>query len=75
MQRLTEIDTSNVFETLKLISPIKPVEFLIRLGASETAGAISIHFEGDGWKLSGIQLPSAATELLAQNLVNSKGRG
>ena len=74
MQRLSEIDTSKVFETLKRISPIKPVEFLIVLGDGENAGGVSIHFEGTGWKLSGIQLPSAAVQVLAQNLVNSKGR-
>jgi hypothetical protein len=56
------------------ISPTKPVEFMIRLGESENTGGVSIHFEGNGWKLSGIQLPAAAVQLLAQNLVNSKGR-
>jgi hypothetical protein len=74
MRRLTEIDTSNVFETLMRISPIKPVEFMIRLGETESAGGVSIHFEGNGWKLSGIQLPAAAVQVLAQDLVNSKGR-
>jgi Protein of unknown function (DUF2939) len=74
MLRLTEIDTSNVFETLMRISPIKPVEFMIRLGETESAGGVSIHFEGNGWKLSGIQLPAAAVQVLAQDLVNSKGR-
>lgn len=74
MVRLTEIDTSKVFETLKRISPVKPTEFLIRFGENESAGGISLHFEGDGWKLSGIQLPAAAVQVLAQDLVNSKGR-
>lgn len=74
MQRLSDIDTSRVFETLKRISPVKPVEFLIRLGEAENAGSISIHFEGNGWKLSGIQLPNTAVQVLAQSLVNSRGR-
>jgi hypothetical protein len=74
MQRLTEIDTSRIFETLARISPIKPVEFAIRLGHSETDGSVSIHFEGDGWKLSGVQLPAAALEALGRSLVNSRGR-
>jgi hypothetical protein len=74
MQRLSDIDTSRVFETLKRISPVKPVEFLIRLGEAENAGGINFHFEGNGWKLSGIQLPSAAVQVLAQSLVNSRGR-
>lgn len=72
MRSLSEIDTSNVFETLKRISPIKPVELMISLGEGESAGGISIHFEGDGWKLSGIQLPSAAVQGLAQNLINKR---
>lgn len=67
-------DTSKVFETVKRISPIKPVEFLIVLGDGENDGGVSIHFEGTGWKLSGIQLPTAVVQMLAQNLVNSKGR-
>jgi hypothetical protein len=36
--------------------------------------AISIHFEGTGWKLSGINLPLAAVEVLAQSLMDSKRR-
>jgi hypothetical protein len=74
MQRLTEIDTSKVLETLRRISPTKPVEFLIRLGKIEDRGGVSLHFEGNGWKLSGIQLPKAAVQLLAENLVKTKGR-
>ena len=74
MMRLTEIDTSKVLETLMRISPIKPVELMIRLGETASAGGVSIHFEGNGWKLSGIQLPVAAVQVLAQDLINSKGR-
>jgi hypothetical protein len=33
-----------------------------------------MHFEGDGWKLSGIQLPAVTVQVLAQELVNNKGR-
>lgn len=74
MQRLTEIDTSKVVQTLGRISPTKPVEFLIRLGKIEDDGGVSLHFEGNGWKLSGIQLPKAAVQVLAENLVKTKGR-
>jgi hypothetical protein len=74
MRGLSEIDTSNLFAMLSRISPIKPVEFLVRLGDSENAGGVSIHFEGNGWKLSGIQLPTAAVQVLAQSLIDGKGR-
>jgi hypothetical protein len=74
MVRLTEIDASKISDVLTRISPIKPVEFMIRLGETESAGGISLHFEGDGWKLSGIQLPAAAVQVLAQDLVNSRRR-
>lgn len=74
MQSLSAIDTSRIIETLRRISPTKPVEFLIRLGNSESAGGVSLHFEGNGWKLSGIQLPSAAVRVLAQDLIKTKGR-
>ena len=74
MMRLTEIDASKISDVLTRISPIKPVEFMIRLGETESAGGISLHFEGDGWKLSGLQLPAAAVQVLAQDLVNSRRR-
>ena len=70
--RLIDIDTSNVIDTLRRILPVKPVEFFVRLGPRDSAGGISLHFEGNGWKLSGIELPSAAVEALAQNLVNRR---
>jgi hypothetical protein len=68
MQRLSEIDTSKIFEMLSRLSIVKPVEFLIRLGDDEASGGISLHFEGDGWKLSGVQLPVTAVQALAQSL-------
>jgi len=72
MPRLIDIDTSNVLETLQRISLVKPVELFVRLGPQDSAGGISLHFEGNGWKLSGIELPSTAVEVLAQNLVNRR---
>jgi hypothetical protein len=74
MQRLGELDTSKVFELMSHLSLIKPVEFLIRFGDSESSGGISLHFEGNGWKLSGVQLPAAAVQALAQSLPENKGR-
>ncbi|MDP3689501.1 DUF2939 domain-containing protein [Bradyrhizobium sp.] len=72
MRSLSELDTSNVLETLRGMSLIKPVELMFSLGEGENAGGVSLHFEGDGWKLSGIQLPSAAVQVLAQNLINKR---
>lgn len=71
MQGLTEIDTTKVLETLKRISPTKPVEFQIRLGRNDYEGGVSLHFEGTGWKLSGIQLPNAAVQARGENLVKT----
>ena len=68
MYQLTELDTSDLLETLKRISPTKLGEFAIRYGDSE----ISLHFEGIGWKLSGIRLPAHAAQVLANSLVNSR---
>ena len=73
MQRLSELDPSNIIQVLNRLSPVKPVELLVRLGDTESAGGVSIHFEGNGWKLSGIQLPAAAAQVLAQSLID-KGR-
>ena len=50
------------------ISPVKLVEFAILLGDDRDSGSISLHFEGDGWKLSGVQLPAAALRALAESL-------
>ena len=74
MQRLSEIDTSRLLQLLGRLTPTKPVEFLVRLGETESAGAISMHFEGNGWKLSGLELPTTALQVLAQSLVDGKGR-
>jgi hypothetical protein len=74
MQRLSELDPSNIIQVLNRLSPVKPVEFLVRLGDTESAGGVSIHFEGNGWKLSGIQLPAATAQVLAQSLIDNKGR-
>jgi Protein of unknown function (DUF2939) len=74
MQRLSEIDTSRLLQLLGRLTPTKPVEFLVRLGETESAGAISMHFEGSGWKLSGLELPTTALQVLAQSLVDGKGR-
>jgi Protein of unknown function (DUF2939) len=74
MQRLSELDTSKIFETISRLSIIKPVEFLIRLGDNENSAGVSIHFEGNGWKLSGIQLPATAVQALAQVLSENKDR-
>jgi Protein of unknown function (DUF2939) len=74
MQPLSAINTSSALEILKRISPVKLVEFFVRVGENDRAGGVSFHFEGTGWRLSGVELPSAAVEILAQSLMNSKGR-
>ena len=74
MLRLSELDTSKLSDVLSRLGFVKPVEFSVRLGDTLGAGGISLHFEGNGWKLSGIQLPTAAVQVLAQSLVDSKGR-
>jgi hypothetical protein len=65
MIALAGIDTSKVLESLGRLSLVKPVELSIRLGDQEGAGGISLHFEGNGWKLSGLNLPTRAVEELA----------
>jgi hypothetical protein len=74
MYRLTGIDTSKVLDVLKRLSLVKPVEFSFRLGDTNDGGAVTLHFAGDGWKLSGIQLPTTALQGLADSLIETKGR-
>jgi hypothetical protein len=71
---LTALDTSQLFGTLGRFSIIKPVEFSVRIGDDHAAGAINHHFEGDGWKLSGLSLPAKAVERLAMR-ISLPGKG
>ena len=64
---LASLDTSTL-RLLSRISPVKLVEFAIMLGDDRDSGGVSLHFEGDGWKLSGIQLPATALRALAESL-------
>ena len=66
------LDTSKVLATLGRLSLVKPVELSVRLGDDEGAGSISLHFEGNGWKLSGLNLPARAVEELAMGLPETK---
>ena len=68
MGQLSQVTPSKLVETVTRIRPVNPVEFSLQLGSGQDAGAISLHFEGDGWKLSGIQLPSAVLETLSRHL-------
>jgi hypothetical protein len=74
MQPFSAINASSALEVLKRISPVKPVEFFVRVGETKSAGGVSFHFEWTGWKLSGVELPSSVIEALAQSLVSSRGR-
>jgi Protein of unknown function (DUF2939) len=74
VQSLTQIDTSRILEMLSRISLVKPVELFVRLGDPDSGGGVSLHFEGTGWKLSGVQLPAAAVDALARDLMKSKGK-
>jgi hypothetical protein len=64
---LANLDTS-VLRLLGRISPVKLVELAILLGDDQDSGAVHLHFEGDGWKLSGVQLPAATLRALAESL-------
>jgi hypothetical protein len=62
------IDTTKVLRSLSRLSLVKPVELSVRLGDEEGTGAISLHFAGNGWKLSGLNLPTRAVQELAKGL-------
>jgi hypothetical protein len=68
MPALAGLDFSNTFGILRRLSPVKIVEFEIALGNDASFGAISLHFEGNGWKLSGVDLPAKAERALAETL-------
>ena len=68
MGQLSQVAPSKLLETAKRIRLVNPVEFSLQLGSGQDAGGISLHFEGDGWKLSGIRLPSAVLDALSRHL-------
>ena len=74
LQRLSDLDASGAWQKIGRLSFVKPVEFQVRLGDGDDAGGIGLHFEGFGWKLSGVQLPAAAIEALVRHLADKNGR-
>ncbi len=74
LQRLSDLDARGVLQKIGRLSFVKPVEFQVRLGDGHDAGGISLHFEGFGWKLSGVRLPDAVIEALVQRLSDKSGR-
>ncbi len=68
MPALAGLDVSNTLGILRRLSPVKFVEFEMALGNDVLSGAISLHFDGPGWKLSGVNLPARAVRALAETL-------
>jgi hypothetical protein len=68
MGQLSRVAPSKLLETAKRIRPVSPVAFSLQLGSGQDAGGISLHFKGAGWKLSGVQLPSAVLDALSRQL-------
>ena len=72
MGQLSQVTPSKLVETARRIKPVNPVEFSLQLGSGQDAGAISLRFEGDGWKLSGVQLPSVVLDALSRHLPSQR---
>jgi hypothetical protein len=68
MGSLSQVVPAKLLETVKRIRLVSPVEFSLQLGSGQDAGGISLRFEGDGWKLSGIRLPGAVLDALSRQL-------
>ena len=66
--RFSQLDLSNIGNLFGRISVIKPVEIAVSLGEGDMQGGVSIHFEGDQWRLSGVQLPPKVIQELAAAL-------
>ncbi|MGB8402316.1 DUF2939 domain-containing protein [Bradyrhizobium sp.] len=68
---LTDLQTANWLSLLGRVNLIQPVLLGIRVSDNsdpENYAAINLHFEGGGWKLSGIELPKAIVRTLAASL-------
>jgi hypothetical protein len=68
MAPLANFDISNLANVASHIAPFKIVEFSLRLGSDRSGGSINMHFDGPGWKLSGISLPASAVQHLVDRL-------
>ncbi|MGY4428486.1 hypothetical protein ACVWWO_000963 [Bradyrhizobium sp. F1.13.1] len=68
MSSLAELDVSNIFVLVGRITPVKPVELAVRLGESQDAGSVSLHYEGATWRLSGITLPPKVLSSMVDRL-------
>jgi hypothetical protein len=68
---LSDIHTDNVFALLGRITPVKPVEFFVRLGDSEDDAGVSLHFDNFTWRISGVRLPKRLVEKIIARLPSS----
>jgi hypothetical protein len=66
--KFSRLDLSNIGDLIGRISVVKPVELFQKLGDGEMQGGVSIHFEGDQWRLSRVELPPKVTQQLAAAL-------
>lgn len=74
---LGELDTGNWLALLGRVNFIQPVLLGIRVSEKsdpESYAAIDLHFEGTGWKLSGIELPKPIVRTLAASLPVKEAR-
>ena len=68
---LGDLNTGNWLALLGRVNFIQPVLLGIRVSEKsdpESYAAINLHFEGTGWKLSGIELPKPIVRTLAASL-------
>ena len=68
---LADLQTGNWLSLLGRVNFIQPVLLGIRVSENsdpESYAAINLHFEGAGWKLSGIELPKPVVRTLAASL-------
>jgi hypothetical protein len=68
---LADLQNENWLSLLGRVSLVQPVLLAVRVSPASDAdryAAINLHYEGLGWKLSGIVLPKAAVRELAASL-------
>lgn len=68
---LADLHTGNLLSLLGRVNFITPVLLGIRVSEKsdpESYAAINLHFDGSGWKLSGLELPKPIARTLAASL-------
>ena len=66
-----DIEPDDVLGVLGRVGLVRPVLFSVRISPTadpDSTALVDLHLDGDGWRLSGFELPKAIVRQLAASL-------